>query len=442
MINNGIKANAVIAAPMFLTFIIEACESLLVGSGIVAQNQFNTMSTTDVFDTTSSVITNTPELIYPDPIFEASKSLAKFINSSPESNLAAQILRSITVKKGGGSSNNNNNKPDSIGGALLSFGFLEWVKNHTDNLEEVTVGEGFDMKGYGAVYVFTHLEANGSIYYRIYYMDYGLIISDTQHKFFTNDNSKIPTETYYSYNTNDIRYSSVDSPYFTSIFGLSDVNLYLYGDWRYEDSTPADDKTTSSESETKPADIGEVEVDGQSYPVAGDGTVAIGDNTYPINEDGSVTIDGKKYYPEFDLSPYDDTAIIDLLNQILQQIQVTDDGNPAKEVIDNAVVEVPLDIANSELASLEMPKSIATVFPFCIPWDFYNGLQLLAQKPKAPRFEVPFEIPQFGLFPGYKSVIVLDFADYEDTFAVVRWVTFTLFMFVLCFITFKIVKGA
>lgn len=433
MINNGIKANAVIAAPMFLTMIIEACESLLVGSGIVAQNQFNTMSTTDVFDTTSSVITNTPELIYPDPIFEASKSLAKFINSSPESNLAAQILRSITVKKGGGSSNNNN-KPDSIGGALLSFGFLEWVKNHTDNLEKVTVGEGADMRGYGARVDIYDSSACLSCFcehviydgynYKLYgkgasiWSDVGVLNSVT----WTGDRCHLGTG---------------------SSFGPSNIiNIVVYGDVRNTDGSLATDVVSPSEAETKPSDIGNVEVDGHTYPVSGDGTVSIGDNTYPINEDGSVTIDGKKYYPEFDLTPYDDTAIIDLLNQILQQIQVTEDGNPAKEVIDNAVVEVPLDIANSELASLEMPKSIATVFPFCIPWDFYNGLQLLAQKPKAPRFEVPFEIPQFGLFPGYKSVIVLDFADYEDTFAVVRWVTFTLFMFVLCFITFKIVKGA
>lgn len=105
-----------------------------------------------------------------------------------------------------------------------------------------------DMKGYGAVYVFTSLESNGSTYYRIYYMDYGLIISDSKHKFFTNDNSKISFETYYSYNTNDIRYNSVDSPYFTSISGLTGVTVYLYGDWRYEDGTSANDKTTPTQN--------------------------------------------------------------------------------------------------------------------------------------------------------------------------------------------------
>lgn len=434
MINNGIKANAVIAAPMFLTFIIEACESLLVGSGIVSQSQFNTMSTSDVFDTTSNAITFTPDLIYPDPIYEVSKSLAKFINSSPESNLAAQILSSITVKKGGGSSNNNN-KPDSIGGALLSFGFLEWVKNHTDNVKKVSVGESFDTKGAGAVARFVQYGSDGSVASEyFYYGSYGVIRSsgfDLYHYF---------RREWYSSGMLTSLSKDFDTTLNDGAFPLYHQR-YFYGDWRYENGSSADDLITSTEAETKPADIGDVEVDGHTYPVSGDGTVAIGDNTYPINEDGSVTIDGQKYYPEYDLSPYDDTAIIDLLNQILHQIQVTEDGNPAKEVIDNAVVEVPIEIANSELASLEMPKTIATVFPFCIPWDFYNGLQLLAQKPKAPRFEVPFEIPQFGLFPGYKSVIVLDFSDYEDTFAVVRWVTFTLFMFVLCFITFKIVKG-
>lgn len=415
MINNGIKANAVIAAPMFLTWILQACEALLIGSGTVTQTQFNNMSTTDVLDTSSGVIKQNPNITLPsDYGIKVSENIGKFINENKEAIASGAFSIAAPV--------------------LSALDFHKYVNDNVDNLDKVTVGEGVDMKGYGALLVWNFYSASDKrTYIHYYWGDYGNI------RLSTNKASMFYSEHQMTDTSNGKVYTDGAGGYSWDLT----LSLQFYGDWRYyEDGTPAYDYITSSETETKPADIGEVEVDGQSYPVSGDGTVAIGDNTYPINDDGSVTIDGKKYYPEFDLSPYDDTAIIDLLNQILQQIQVTDDGNPAKEVIDNAVVEVPIEIANSDLASLEMPKSIATVFPFCIPWDFYNGLQLLAQKPKAPRFEVPFEIPQFGLFRGYKSVIVLDFSDYEDTFAVVRWVTFTLFMFALCFITFKIVKGA
>lgn len=417
MINNGIKANAVIAAPMFLTWILQACEALLIGSGSVTQNQFDNMSTTDVLDISSDVIKQNPNITLPsDYGIKVSENIGKFLNDNKGAIASGAVSIAAPV--------------------LSALNFHKFVNDNVDNLQKVSVGESFDTKGAGAVARFVQYGSDGSVASEyFYYGSYGVIRStgfDLYHYF---------RREWYSSGMLTSLSKDFDTTLNDGAFPLYHQR-YFYGDWRYENGSSADDLITSTEAETKPADIGDVEVDGQTYPVSGDGTVAIGDNTYPINEDGSVTIDGQKYYPEYDLSPYDDTAIIDLLNQILQQIQVTEDGNPAKEVIDNAVVEVPIEIANSELASLEMPKTIATVFPFCIPWDFYNGLQLLAQKPKAPRFEVPFEIPQFGLFPGYKSVIVLDFADYEDTFAVVRWVTFTLFMFVLCFITFKIVKGA
>ena len=84
----------------------------------------------------------------------------------------------------------------------------------------------------------------------------------------------------------------------------------------------------------------------------------------------------------------------------------------------------------------------ANIFPFCIPWDFVRGVKLLSASPVAPRFTIPFEIPEFGSFKGYKTEIVLNFSDYEKYFKPVRWFTTTFFLISLGFITFKIVKGA
>lgn len=394
---NSIKANAVALPASVLSYLIEACYTLIVGSGTVSQSEFDSMNTSEVFDTTSSFISENQ--VFPWSFPDLGTNINKFLIEN--NNLQQQILR--------------------------GFDFGLWVLDHTDF---VTTSDDSILDGYGALCI--ELVGSSSIYERHYYCDY-IVLSDSRFTVdgsswkqpsFQKDGSLWSTSTYFGSQTFDIR---------------SDYTYKFYGDVRYVDGSSASDKITDL-PEIMPS-IGTVDVDGTTYDVAGDGTVSIGDTTYTINDDGTITINGDTYYPTYDVTPYDDTAIIDLLGQILNQIQVKEDDKAA-DIIDTADISVPIEIANSELSSLTLPKTIATVFPFCIPRDFYNGIKLLSQQPKAPRFEVPFEIPEFGLFPGYKKMIVLDFSEYESAFYVVRWVTFALFMFGLCFLTFKIVKGA
>lgn len=199
----------------------------------------------------------------------------------------------------------------------------------------------------------------------------------------------------------------------------------FYGDVRYEDGT-------------------QVETDDEAIPVIGeaDGTQVTPDM---LNPDGTVTIDGTTYYPKdfIDWDKFKDPAIIDLLNQILSKIDDIDVIEPdtTKDLVDSITDSVDISVSE-ELSDYMMPTGISSVFPFCLPFDLYRGIRLLSVKPVAPVLEIPFEVPEFGLFKGYKTTLTIEFEKYDKYFSVFRWGTYLIFALGLIFISTKIVKGA
>lgn len=192
--------------------------------------------------------------------------------------------------------------------------------------------------------------------------------------------------------------------------------------------------------EDKP--IGTVYIDGEPYYLNPDGSVTYNGVTYYPNSDGTITINNQAYDPRYDFTSYNNSALMDLLNYLIQLINELENQLTYEE--DNAYDGATSSSVayEGELSEFIYNGSWATIFPFCIPWDFVRGVKLLSAKPEAPRFEIPFEVPKFGLFNGYSTVIVLDFSTYTKYFYVVRWFTTVCFIGSLCFITFKIVKGA
>lgn len=193
-------------------------------------------------------------------------------------------------------------------------------------------------------------------------------------------------------------------------------------------------------------------------PIAVDGSITLPDGTkvYP-NSDGTYNIDNRVYSPTYNIGAYDDSALLGLLQQILQKVgelenklefekekeedkELEDKQQEALDELDEATdAATDADVLSKYTYS---SMKWANIFPFCIPWDFVRGVKLLSASPVAPKFTIPFEIPEFGSFGGYKSEIVLDFSEYETYFKPVRWFTTTFFLISLGFITFKIVKGA
>ena len=188
-----------------------------------------------------------------------------------------------------------------------------------------------------------------------------------------------------------------------SPFALNDAptTVVMYGDVRYKDGTKADDYTTSIDS--KPASIGEVtdadgkpltDAEGNPYLVNADGTVTVDGQDIPINEDGTVTINGDTYNVTYNLSAYDDTAIIDLLQRILGKLDntyITDDDTLTEDVptavpetitgeglinaSENAINFIPYDGLGSVQAVLE-----TTTFTDKAPEDIVLNLDTVFYK--------------------------------------------------------------
>ena len=406
---NVYKASAVAVPAGYLAYLIEAVTEMLVGSGTCTQAQIRDMNTSELFET--------------------AKGVAPSIDWDKNAKMKADVIKNVNKFI-------NDVQLSSWAKSGLMENIVDWIYGNANTLAKINP----ELKGYGAMCFFQIMSEYsssgiGSTY--VFFGDYGIMNKGKYAQVYGSTVIKQYTDNYHG-SVEPVETVGSGSFSCGGVFDtMLDVRYKFVGDWRYEDGTPATDMLTSADE--VPESIGSVDIDGTTYDVNGDGTVTIGDNTIPINDDGTVTVDGIPYNPDYDVSPYPGTSIGDLITTIINNINVTEDTDT--DLIDGVEIEVPQEIADSDLSSLTMPKTIATVFPFCIPWDFYNGIKLLSAEPEAPYFEVPFEIPEYKSFPGFKKMIVVDFSKYSSAFAVVRWTMFIMFMFALCFITFKIVKG-
>jgi hypothetical protein len=270
------------------------------------------------------------------------------------------------------------------------------------------------------------------------------------HQFVYDENGKLISDitthsgsSYSVYDENRVKSIVQNSFYSSEGFYFQVVDNYWSFSIRLSDYIDTDVGVTDEPvigEEDKP--IGTVYIDGEPYYLNPDGSVTYNGVTYYPNSDGTITINNQAYDPRYDFTSYNNPALMDLLNYLIQLIndlenQLTYEEDNAYDGATSSSVAY-----EGELSEFIYNGSWATIFPFCIPWDFVRGVKLLSAKPEAPRFEIPFEVPKFGLFNGYSTVIVLDFSTYTKYFYVVRWFTTVCFIGGLCFITFKIVKGA
>ena len=117
--------------------------------------------------------------------------------------------------------------------------------------------------------------------------------------------------------------------------------------------------------------------------------------------------------------------------------------NPNKkpsEIIENT----PDSSIDGDFSNLKLPKTIATVFPFCIPFDFYNGMKMFAAQPQTPVFEYQFQIPKpKSMGTGYvvNETVKLDFGKFEKLAVISRWLSTFGFSMLLINLSFKIWRG-
>ena len=397
-----------------LTYLIQACQYIIVGSGAVSKSQFDKMSTSEIFETTKSVAPNVDF-----------SSLPKDPRTALELFLMQNLPKTMAPLY-----------------SLEDFAFRKFIMDEKFNIPTVNP----ELKGYGAM-CFVQIYSNyfGKIdNTAVYFGSYGIIKKDVFAEIYGDKIIRQYTDNYHDLPQTEKEYSG--SLNCGGVFYKDDnfkVTVKFIGDWRYPDGTTATDMLTFVQE--VPASIGTVDVDGTTYDVNGDGTVTIGDNTIPINDDGSVTINGDNYYPNYDLTNYPDTSIVNIINQIIDSIggEILDDTTEEDEITDDILdnVEAPA-IGIDALDSMILPKTIFTVFPFCLPRDFVRGMQLFSAKPETPHFECEIKVPAFLNIPAQTWNIVIDLERFETLAKITRWLSFISFSFLLISLSATIVKGA
>lgn len=418
LFNLSVSAALAPAAPVAIPILQEVLMGIgavLVSAGILQQSDISGVSNTELQETVTHAMERPENL---DKLREAIGDRA----NNPDIESKINSLANSTV-------GNPINPASNLYNPFINL-VASWINSHYDNVKTEIVDDGsINMRGYGAA---LYRPDVGGHKYEITYMEYGTLVPYSDYYNCQTYGASLQVICSYSDTITERPRSGDFSTKYTS-------KIILYGDWRYADGTPATDIAVPVGGTEQALPIGSVIIDGVEYPVTPDG-VQIGDNVYPISKDGTIIIEGDTYKPTYNISNFDDSSIVDLLLDIsnkLDTLSFPAEDESVDNLVNNAVISIPDD-----LSKLNLKTGIASVFPFCIPFDFVRGLKLLAVKPEAPRFEVPFTLPAFGSFPGVYESIVIDFEEYSKYFDVVRWGFYVIFLFGLCFITFKIVKGA
>ena len=293
------------------------------------------------------------------------------------------------------------------------------VTNFVVENKEALIGEDYfweptpkvDLMGNGAV---MYRYSNDGTLYEVYYCDYVVWDDNSRRYYFYGDSVQ-----YLRYGRNgNVEYSSFVSTGYSISFM---ENCKFYGDVRTIDGEdyPTDD--------TYEYVLGEA-----------DGTKVTLDM---LNPDGTVTIDGVTYYPADYLDPDKltdegkDKLIYNITNAITNTYVISDD----KPIVD--VDDITIEVAE-EFQDYMIPTGIATVFPFCLPFDFVRGLQTLVQKPKVPVFRAELDLTNICGYDLGKHTIEISLEKWEPAAAVCRWFFTLLFIYTLILLSSKIVKGA
>ena len=91
-----------------------------------------------------------------------------------------------------------------------------------------------------------------------------------------------------------------------------------------------------------------------------------------------------------------------------------------------------------ESNSEENKRLFRLVFPFCIPFDIIDLVQLLNAEPEAPYFELPIQFDVLGSVVDY--TFVLDFAEFEILAKVIRVFAMLFYLYGLMVLTSKVIK--
>ncbi len=427
LLSVAIQCSAAMIATGTIVGLAAIASIILVGCGVLSQTEFDALPQRDRYEMTAKYL----EAHQTGAVM--SVLAAKGLIGDLQEDLQKQIdmITSDTV-----SSPHDKNTRER-----LADTFVKFASTHEDSVKKVSGDNSVDMKGFGASMRIDNSAKDTSIPWDMYYSDY-IVISK-------NSSGAVITATFYGdscvHSWNDIYTGDREASFSNGLRfdnaemlqSLSTYSTKFYGDIRYTDGTKADEAT---DVEEVPASIGEVtDADGNTYPVNADGTVTVNGEDIPVNSDGTVTINGDTYYPTYIISNYDDTALIDLIHQLIDTIN---QGQLIEETpaIDTGEISVP--VAAEGFENMTLSAAISQVFPFCIPFDFVRGLKIFNANAVTPVFEFDVTVPSFLNVPEQHWYYKIDLSDWEPLAKITRWCCVISFAFLLVHLSKSLVMGA
>lgn len=180
----------------------------------------------------------------------------------------------------------------------------------------------------------------------------------------------------------------------------------------------------------------------------GDGTISIGNQTFNSNQyihngdtytvvnTGATGYEVTDEPPEIGVTDTNDglswlgslmNLVIDTLGRLISAI-----GNLGKTLLEFVTEFVIGDLDNIDLESLKLPE-LNNVFPFSIPWDIANILNVLSAEPLAPEFTWPI-----SNVDGTELELTVSLADFSPVMETVRTCEVVAFVVGLAVMTRKL----
>ncbi len=128
-----------------------------------------------------------------------------------------------------------------------------------------------------------------------------------------------------------------------------------------------------------------------------------------------------------------DTIPQDIIKDVTIDTSIPDVAYPdMPELPDDGSEDNPDDKANK----MRFPSVAKEKFPFCIPFDFFNAIQMLSAPAQVPEYDIPFVVPSIN----FRYNVHLDFSDFETVAKVLRWFLSAGWILTLILITKSIIK--
>lgn len=162
-----------------------------------------------------------------------------------------------------------------------------------------------------------------------------------------------------------------------------------------------------------------------------------------VNPDGSVegdiTIPIPKRLPQNEPLPAGQTKpALDYGKQIDYGTGKDINGNIAIGNIPNPnPVSATGQWSAEESAANEKSKSLALLFPFCIPFDLIDAFKLLSAKPQVPKWEFDWTIPSLD----FSHHFIIDLSNFNILFMVLNKLILLSFIIGLILVTRNIIRG-